>query len=54
MHDIATGLPDDSNGRFAVLGWAKSFFTYGKAVRKVTWTAGKINKSTKIVYGQRR
>lgn len=26
---IATGLPDDANGRFEVFGWAKSFFSRG-------------------------
>lgn len=43
-HDIATGLPDDANGRFAVLGWAKSFITKGEVVKKVTWKKGEIGK----------
>ena len=29
MNDIATGTPDDVNGRFEQLGWAHSFDTYG-------------------------
>lgn len=27
--DIASGTPDTVNGRFAELGWAKEFKTYG-------------------------
>lgn len=34
--DIATGIPDNVNGRFAELGWAKSFMTYGEITRTVT------------------
>jgi RHS repeat-associated protein len=53
-HDIATGLPDDANGRFAVLGWAKSFITNGKVVKKVTWKKGQIGPTTKIEDPPRR
>lgn len=49
MADIATGTRDEVNGRFAELGWAKSFFSVGQAVRVVTWTEGDINNSTNIV-----
>ncbi|MEV5972828.1 RHS repeat-associated core domain-containing protein [Streptomyces sp. NPDC051921] len=42
MTDIVTGEPDDSNGRFAELGWAKPFLTSGTATRDVTWTRGDI------------
>ncbi|WFE53620.1 hypothetical protein [Micromonospora sp. WMMD1155] len=38
--DIATGEPDDANGRFSTLGWAKEFRTYGDLERTVTWTIG--------------
>ncbi|MBL7492284.1 hypothetical protein I6A60_13965 [Frankia sp. AgB1.9] len=38
--DIATGAPDDENGRFEQLGWAHSFDTHGTLVRTVTWTLG--------------
>lgn len=38
--DIATGAPDDDNGRFATLGWAKEFRTHGEVERTVTWTIG--------------
>ena len=38
--DIATGEPDDENGRFAELGWAKGFDTSGQTTRTVTWTLG--------------
>jgi hypothetical protein len=40
MHDIATGAPDDENGRFAVLGWAKAFDTSGQLSETVRWTVG--------------
>lgn len=37
MQDIASGTPDEVNGRFAVLGWAKSFFTVGELNRTIRW-----------------
>ena len=40
MSDIATGTPDDENGRFAVLGWAKPFDTAGQLTRTITWNVG--------------
>ncbi|TDD02300.1 hypothetical protein E1292_23775 [Nonomuraea deserti] len=36
-HDIATDKPDDANGRFETLGWARSFRTHGALTRTVTW-----------------
>ena len=37
--DVMTGLPDDTNGRFAVLGWAHSFITTGSFTkRNVRWS----------------
>lgn len=38
--DIATGAPDNENGRFSELGWAKGFATHGELERTVTWTIG--------------
>ncbi|GII24768.1 hypothetical protein [Planosporangium mesophilum] len=38
--DIATGAPDNENGRFSTLGWAKGFPTHGQVERTVTWTIG--------------
>jgi hypothetical protein len=38
--DIATGAPDNANGRFTELGWAKSFDTHGEVKKTVTWTLG--------------
>jgi len=38
--DIATGTPDEENGRFAQLGWARSFDTHGEVVRTITWDIG--------------
>lgn len=38
--DIATGAPDNDNGRFSTLGWAKGFPTHGEVERTVTWTIG--------------
>lgn len=35
--DIASGTPDAVNGRFAELGWAKEFKTYGSLTKTVTW-----------------
>jgi hypothetical protein len=46
--DIATGLPDDPNGRFEVLGWAKSFFSRATVLRTVTWKRGKAATTTHI------
>lgn len=40
QHDVKTGVPDDENGRFSTLGWAKGFRTYGVLERTVTWTIG--------------
>ncbi|MGW4382509.1 RHS repeat-associated core domain-containing protein [Kitasatospora sp. NPDC004531] len=40
QHDIATGAPDSANGRWAVLGWATTFMTYGSLTRTVTFTRG--------------
>jgi hypothetical protein len=48
MSDIKSGTPDEVNGRFAVLGWAKSFNTVGKMVRVVTWNKGDIENSSTI------
>lgn len=45
-NDIATGAPDSGNGRFATLGWAKSFITNGTVERKVTWTVGQARSTT--------
>lgn len=47
MKDIDTGTPDVVNGRFAELGWAKSFNTVGQMQREVSWMNGNIN-STQI------
>lgn len=38
--DIATGTPDEANGRFAELGWAKEFDVHGEVHRTITWTLG--------------
>jgi hypothetical protein len=38
--DRATGLPNEINGRFSTLGWAKEFRTYGELERTITWTIG--------------
>ncbi|SMQ62230.1 hypothetical protein [Agreia sp. VKM Ac-1783] len=38
--DIASGQPDDANGRFTELGWAKPFDSSGSVTRTVTWTVG--------------
>jgi hypothetical protein len=38
--DIASGAPDNGNGRFTELGWAKPFDTHGEVTKTVTWTLG--------------
>ena len=38
--DIATGAPDNENGRFTELGWAKPFDSHGGITRTVTWQLG--------------
>ncbi|MEV4808367.1 RHS repeat domain-containing protein [Micromonospora avicenniae] len=38
--DIATGISDNENGRFAELGWAKGFTSTGSLVKDVEWIAG--------------
>ena len=40
--DIATGIPDNSNGRFEQCGWAKSFFSRGKIRREFSWREGEV------------
>lgn len=40
QNDIASGEPDDENGRFTELGWAKPFDSSGSVTRTVTWTIG--------------
>lgn len=36
--NIASGTPDDVNGRFEVVGWAKRYMNYGEYTTKETWT----------------
>ena len=38
--DIASAAPDDENGRFTEIGWAKPFPTSGSLTRTVTWPLG--------------
>lgn len=38
--DIASGTPDDVNGRFTELGWAQPFDSSGSVQLTVTWTVG--------------
>ncbi|MGH3980052.1 MAG: hypothetical protein ACRDRZ_13805 [Pseudonocardiaceae bacterium] len=42
QNDIATGAPDDENGRFTEIGWAKPFDTHGSLTRTVTWQLGDV------------
>ncbi|MFC8421082.1 DNRLRE domain-containing protein [Streptomyces sp. NPDC057236] len=44
--DIASGTPDNVNGRFATLGWAKPFLVRGTFTRNVTWTMGQAGSTT--------
>lgn len=54
MSDIATGVPDDVNGRFAVLGWAKEFVSFGELVQNVSWTLDGYSSSTQSAGGTKR
>lgn len=38
--DIATGAPDNDNGRFTEIGWAKPFDTNGSMTKTITWELG--------------
>ncbi|GAA1305442.1 hypothetical protein [Saccharothrix xinjiangensis] len=38
--DVRTGLPDNGNGRFTEVGWAKPFDAHGTITRTVTWELG--------------
>jgi len=42
--DNFTGLPDDLNGRFTVLGWTKPFSSQGEMTLTLKWREGKIPK----------
>lgn len=44
--DIRSGVPDNVNGRFATLGWAKPFLVRGTFTRNVTWTVGQAGSTT--------
>ncbi|MCM6777597.1 hypothetical protein NDR87_29945 [Nocardia sp. CDC159] len=39
-NDIATGISDKQNGRFAEIGWAKPFESHGSLKRTVSWEMG--------------
>ncbi|MFJ5927913.1 ricin-type beta-trefoil lectin domain protein [Kitasatospora sp. NPDC092948] len=45
MHDIASNTPDDVNGRFATLGWAKPFMTFGQVTLDMSWTRGQVGST---------
>lgn len=38
--DIASGTPDEENGRFTEVGWARPFESSGTVTRTVTWPVG--------------
>ncbi len=40
QQDIATGAPDNANGAFTELGWARPFDTHGEITRTITWNRG--------------
>ncbi|MGV9415866.1 hypothetical protein ACWDOP_38720 [Nocardia sp. NPDC003693] len=50
-NDIATGIPDDDNGRFAEVGLASPFETEGKITRTVTWELGQPPGSSVVTDG---
>ncbi len=54
QYDIATGTPDSENGRFAVLGWAKEFKTYGEVSFHINWLIGESSYNSQLVCGTER
>jgi hypothetical protein len=46
QQDIASKSPDDENGRFTELGWAKPFDSSGSITRTITWTVGDPGSAT--------
>ncbi len=46
--DIASGAPDNANGRFTEVGWAKPFPTSGEVMRTVTWQVGNPGSATVV------
>lgn len=46
QNDIASKAPDDDNGKFTELGWAKPFDSSGTVTRTVTWTIGDAENAT--------
>lgn len=38
--DIASEAPDDANGRFTEIGWAKPFDSHGTITRTISWELG--------------
>lgn len=46
QNDIETGAPDDENGRFTEIGWARPFDTNGSLTRTVTWQLGDVPDAT--------
>jgi hypothetical protein len=51
QNDIATGAPDNENGRFTEIGWAKPFDTHGSLTRTVTWELGEAPDTTPPIAG---
>ncbi len=51
MKDIKTGIPDEANGRFAVLGFAKEFKTKGTMTLTINWNVKNKNIETKMLIG---
>lgn len=46
--DIASDAPDDVNGRFQAVGWAKGFDSSGSVTREITWELGSPPPTYKI------
>lgn len=43
--DLATGAPDNENGRFTELGWAQPFDTHGELTRTIAWELGDLDNA---------
>lgn len=48
QNDIGSGTPDEENGRFTEIGWAKPFDSHGTVTRTLTWELGEAGDTTDV------
>ena len=54
QEDIATGLPDDANGRFEVIGWAHGYRNNATLRRSFSWTGYELGVPSLAINPPRR